>query len=152
MALIVRTLVILLACVVASLAGGAVLTAAALLPAWSNLMLDPFAPGVVGYLFAFGALFLSFFALLPWLLLVIVSESLAIRSALFYAAAGAGISCLLYLQSTQWDTLALTVDGFARRELELMAAAGIVAGFIYWAIAGRNAGAWRAPPPSVPGR
>jgi hypothetical protein len=35
------------------------------------------------------------------------------------------------------------VNGFARRELEIMAAAGIVAGFVYWAIAGRNAGRWR---------
>jgi hypothetical protein len=27
-----------------------------------------------------------------------------------------------------------------------MTGAGIVAGFVYWMIAGRNAGAWRQPP------
>jgi hypothetical protein len=27
-----------------------------------------------------------------------------------------------------------------------MTGAGIVAGLVYWMIAGRNAGAWRAPP------
>jgi hypothetical protein len=47
----------------------------------------------------------------------------------------------------EWSQLALSVDGFARRELEIMAAAGIVAGLVYWGIAGRRAGAWRAPPP-----
>jgi hypothetical protein len=35
-----------------------------------------------------------------------------------------------------------------------MTGAGIVAGIVYWMIAGRNAGAWRAPrrslPPSMP--
>jgi hypothetical protein len=30
-----------------------------------------------------------------------------------------------------------------------MAAAGIVAGFVYWALAGRSAGAWRGPPITI---
>jgi hypothetical protein len=34
-----------------------------------------------------------------------------------------------------------------RRHLEIMTGAGIVAGIVYWLIAGRNAGAWRNPPP-----
>ena len=33
-----------------------------------------------------------------------------------------------------------------RRHLEIMTGAGIVAGVVYWMIAGRNAGAWREPP------
>jgi hypothetical protein len=37
-------------------------------------------------------------------------------------------------------------DGIVRRHLEIMTGAGIVAGLVYWMIAGRNAGAWRAPP------
>jgi hypothetical protein len=48
-------------------------------------------------------------------------------------------------------------DGIIRRHLEIMTGAGIVAGLVYWMIAGRNAGAWRTqprpqmqPPPSVP--
>ena len=36
-------------------------------------------------------------------------------------------------------------DGIVRRHLEIMTGAGIVAGLIYWMIAGRNAGAWRVP-------
>jgi hypothetical protein len=37
-------------------------------------------------------------------------------------------------------------DGIVRRHLEIMTGAGIVAGLLYWMIAGRNAGAWREPP------
>jgi hypothetical protein len=37
-------------------------------------------------------------------------------------------------------------DGIVRRHLEIMTGAGIVAGLVYWMIAGRNAGAWRTPP------
>jgi hypothetical protein len=33
--------------------------------------------------------------------------------------------------------------GLDRRELEVMTGAGIVAGLVYWAIAGRRAGMWR---------
>jgi hypothetical protein len=36
-------------------------------------------------------------------------------------------------------------DDLGGRGVEIMAAAGIVAGFVYWALAGRNAGAWRKP-------
>jgi len=34
-------------------------------------------------------------------------------------------------------------DGIVRRHLEIMTGAGIVAGTVYWMIAGRNAGTWR---------
>ena len=40
----------------------------------------------------------------------------------------------------------LRFDGIVRRHLEIMTGAGIVAGLVYWMIAGRNAGAWREPP------
>jgi hypothetical protein len=33
-----------------------------------------------------------------------------------------------------------------RRHLEIMTGAGIVAGLVYWMIAGRSAGNWREPP------
>ena len=71
-----------------------------------------------------------------------VAEAFAIRSVLYYAATGAAVTSLLYFSATGWSTLALAVDGFARRELEIIAAAGIVAGLVYWAIAGRHAGRW----------
>jgi hypothetical protein len=49
-----------------------------------------------------------------------------------------------------FDPETLRFEGIVRRHLEIMTGAGIVAGFAYWMIAGRNAGAWREPPPALP--
>ena len=51
-----------------------------------------------------------------------------------------------YLGLIPFDPATLRFDGIVRRHLEIMTGAGIVAGLIYWMIAGRNAGAWREPP------
>lgn len=144
--MVYRLFVIVFACIFASLAAGLTVTIAVLFPEVSNLALDGFERGVLGYIIAFGAIFLSFFAFLPALIVIVLGESFGVRTALYYALAGAGIAALTYLGSSGWNTLALTVDGFARRELEIMTGAGIVAGFVYWAIAGRSAGVWREPP------
>jgi zinc transporter ZupT len=96
-------------------------------------------------LVVFGTLFVSGLALLPALLVIVLAEAFAIRTVIYYALAGAAVAAFLYLSFRGFDTLALRVNGFARRELEIMAAAGIFAGFVYWIIAGRNAGAWRRP-------
>jgi hypothetical protein len=85
----------------------------------------------------FTAFFVSGFALLPMLLIILVAESFGWRSVLFYAAAGLGLA--LFFRSL------LTVQGqnFFGRDLEIMAAAGIAGGLVYWMLAGRNAGRWR---------
>jgi hypothetical protein len=137
-----RLFLILLGCLAASLAAAAVLTVAVAMSAWSGLDLDMLDDGVFGHAVAFVALFLSLFAALPVLAVIVVAEAFAIRSVLYYAATGAAVTSLLYFSATGWSTLALAVDGFARRELEIIAAAGIVAGLVYWAIAGRHAGRW----------
>lgn len=138
-----RALIILVACLLAGVAAGAVLTFAALFPAASNLTVDAFAESIPGYLLAFGAIFLSPVALLLWILVIVLAEIYAIRLALFYATAGATVAALTYFHASRWSMLSLTADGFARRELEIMAAAGIIAGFVYWIVAGRKAGADR---------
>ena len=53
-----------------------------------------------------------------------------------------GLAC--YLGLIPFDPATLRFDGIVRRHLEIMTGAGIVAGVVYWMIAGRNAGAWRA--------
>lgn len=148
--MIARFFVILFACIAASLAAGFVVAIAALYPAWSNLAVDGYDATFIGYVITFGAIFVSFFAVLPALLVIVLGEALELRSALYYAAAGAVVAALAYLSAGSWDTLSLSVDGFARRELEVMAGAGIAAGFVYWAIAGRNAGRWRRGPEALP--
>ena len=145
MALIGRIFVILFACLLASFAAGLVVTLAVVLPDLSDLALGPFEQGAFGLMIGFGALFVSFYAFVPVLLVIVAAEAFSIRSLLFYAAAGALLGCVLYLNFGGWNWGAVTVQGFARREIEIMAAAGIVAGFVYWVIAGRNAGKWREP-------
>lgn len=140
MAIIGRIFVVIFALIVASLAAGAVVTAAVLLPGWSDLGLPTPDGGTTGVVVAFGAIFFSGFALLPALVVVLISEVLGIRSALFYAAAGALAGFAIYWSFGGLDVGALTVNSFTRREAEVMAGAGIVAGWVYWLIAGRNAG------------
>ena len=51
-----------------------------------------------------------------------------------------------YLGLVPFDPATLHFEGIVRRHLEIMTGAGIVAGLVYWLIAGRTAGAWREPP------
>ena len=60
------------------------------------------------------------------------------------AARSSALAC--YLGLVPFDPETLHFDGIVRRHLEIMTGAGIVAGLVYWMIAGRNAGAWREPP------
>jgi hypothetical protein len=141
-----RLIVILFACLLASFTAGLVVSLAILIPAVGDLALGPFGEGTFGVLVAFGAIFVSAYALVPVLLVIVCAEAFSIRALLFYAIAGGLLGAVLYLNSSGWDGRAFTAGGFARRELEIMAAAGIAAGLVYWAIAGRNAGKWREPP------
>jgi hypothetical protein len=80
-------------------------------------------------------------ALLPAMLVVVLAEGFGIRSILLYAVAGglgfAGLATGLGVGEREPG------GALIGRELEIMAGAGIAAGFIYWAMAGRHAGAWR---------
>ncbi len=143
MALIGRVFVILFALLCGSFAGGVLVAIAFLVPEVGALDLPPLGHGAVAVFATFGFVFISAYALLPALLVIIAAEAFAIRSVLFYAVAGGLLGAILILNSDGWDWRAIQIDGGARRELEIMAAAGIVAGFVYWAIAGRKAGRWR---------
>ena len=130
----------LAACVVA-----ACVIAFAIMLEWDELM--RMSGSGVGWLVVgvFG-LIVSFKALLPAMLIIAFAEAFRIRSPLFYAAAGgAGLVGLYY-------GLGLAERGpgggvLVGRDLEIMAGAGIAAGFVYWAIAGRKAGIWHEAQP-----
>ncbi len=149
MALLGRIIVILFACLLASLAAGLVVSLAVLVPVVGDLALGPFGEGAFGVMVTFGAIFVSAYALAPVLLVIVCAEAFSIRALLFYALAGGLLGAVLYFNYTGWSGRAFTAGGFARRELEIMAAAGIVAGLVYWAVAGRRAGIWREPPQSA---
>ena len=143
MRLVWRLIVIAFAFVVASFAAGVVVVVAVMYPQYSSLDLGPMDRDAFAVAAAFGFVFVSGFALLPALIMALVTEAFAIRSLLFYALGGALFGLGVYLAFTPFDTNAMTFVGVYRRELEIMTGAGIVAGLVYWLIAGQTAGRWR---------
>jgi hypothetical protein len=148
-ALIVRIIVILFGFFAASFAAGAVVIGAVLFPQFSDIDfgLDDSTMSIIA---TFGFIFISGFALLPAMIVALITEAFGIRGLLVYVIGGAAVGAACYLSLVPFDTATLSFQGIIRRELEVMTGAGIVAGFVYWLVAGRNAGAWRAlPPPSA---
>jgi len=154
MALIGRLFAILFGFLFACLAAGMVVVVALLFPDWSDLALGPIDPNAFNILLGFGFIFVSGFALVPAMLVVAITEAFCIRRALAYALGGAAVGLACYLGLVPFDPATMHFNGIVRRELEVMTGAGIVAGMVYWLIAGRNAGAWREPaaPPPLPPR
>jgi len=150
MILLGRIVVILLGMCLAALAAGAVVVLAVLFPEWSELALGPFDETGVGLVLAFGLIFVSGVALVPALIVVLITEAFGIRNALAYAAGGALSGAACYLGLVPFDPDTLSFVGIIRRDLEIMTGAGIVAGVVYWMVAGRNAGRWREAPPVPP--
>jgi hypothetical protein len=145
MALIGRLFVIALAFCAACLVGGAIVVFSILFPELSALDTGVIDPNTINILLGFGFIFISGFALIPALLVVLVTEAFYIRSVVAYALGGALVGVACYLGLTPFDPATMSFDGIVRRHLEVMTGAGIIAGLIYWVIAGRNAGAWRQP-------
>ncbi|MCP3461998.1 hypothetical protein [Bradyrhizobium sp. CCGUVB23] len=147
MALIGRLVVIFLGFLASCLVGGMIVVAALLFPEFSDLGAGPVDEGTIDVLLGFGFIFISGFALLPAMVIVAITEAFYIRSALAYAVGGGLVGLACYLGLIPFHPETLEFEGIVRRHLEIMTGAGIVAGVVYWMIAGRNAGAWRHPPP-----
>jgi len=147
MTLIGRLFVILFAFFAACLVAGVVVVGAIMFPEFSDLGAGPVDPGVLNIVLGFGFIFVSGFALVPAMIVVLITEAFYIRSALAYAVGGGLVGLACYLGLVPFDPGQLRFEGIVRRHLEIMTGAGILAGMVYWMIAGRNAGAWRVPPP-----
>ena len=156
MALIGRLFAILFGFLAACLVAGMIVVGAVLFPELSNLGSGPIDTSAFNVVLGFGFIFISGFALLPAMVVVAITEAFYIRSALAYALGGGIVGLACYLGLVPFDPATLQFDGIVRRHLEIMTGAGIVAGLVYWMIAGRNAGAWREPmrpmplPPPLP--
>ena len=144
MALIARIFVVLFAFALACLAAAAATTLALLFPGWAGEFDQPVDQQILAVMVGLSAVFFSLYAMLPAMLIIAVAEGFRLRSVMFYALAGAALALGL---SYGWDLRLLRNpdDDLGGRGVEIMAAAGIVAGFVYWALAGRRAGAWRKP-------
>jgi hypothetical protein len=146
MALIGRLFVIFFAFLVACLVAGMIVVGAVLYPEFSDLATGPIDQNALNIVLGFGFIFVSGFALLPALIVMLITEAFYVRGVLAYAVGGALVGAACYLGLIPFDPNTLRFDGIVHRHLEIMTGAGIVAGLVYWLIAGRNAGAWREPP------
>jgi hypothetical protein len=146
MALIGRLFVILFGFLAACLVAGMIVVGAVLYPEFSDLATGPIDQSALNVVLGFGFIFISGFALLPALIVVLITEAFYVRGVLTYAVGGALVGAACYLGLVPFDPDTLHFEGIVRRHLEIMTGAGIVAGLVYWMIAGRTAGAWREPP------
>lgn len=146
MALIGRLFAILFGLLAACVVAGTIVVVALLYPEFSDLDIAPPDPDTLDVVLGFGFIFVSGFALLPAMIVVLLTEALSIRGLLAYAVGGAICGAACYLGLIPFDPGTMRFDGIVRRHLEIMTGAGVVAGLTYWLIAGRNAGAWREAP------
>ncbi|MGJ5048138.1 hypothetical protein ACQR09_13790 [Bradyrhizobium oligotrophicum] len=150
MALIGRLIVIAFAFLAACFLAGLIVVTAILFPEFSDLGNGPIDQGAFEVIIGFGFIFVSGFALIPALLIALITEAFSIRSVLAYAIGGGVVGAACYLGLVPFDPETFRFEGIVRRHLEILTGAGIVGGLAYWLIAGRNAGRWREPSPPLP--
>ena len=147
MVLIARILVVIFAFLIACMAAATVVMFAFLTLGQTDFARLATDPAAILVVIGLSSVTLSGYALLPSMLIVALAEGFQLRSAFFYALAGGAVALVL----TFGSAFGISVSQIFVRDREIMVGAGILAGFIYWAIAGRNAGAWRkARPPLDP--
>lgn len=146
MSLFLRFFVILFALLISILAAGLALAIGIMLPDWWTVQTDPVEHFMFFTVQVFATSVVGFYAFLPALILIGIAEWFDWRSVFYYALAGAAIGLLAYYSSDISVAIEETTDmppvAFGA---QLVAAAGIIAGCVYWLIAGRNAGKWKAP-------
>lgn len=76
---------------------------------------------------------------IPAILAITVAEVFRIRGALAHLLGGVGVAAY----AGNYTHLLSQTDVSTARAWELLLAAGVIAGAIFWALAGRNAGRWK---------
>jgi hypothetical protein len=141
MTVVARILVMLLAYVLACIAASTVFTIGMLTPRWDDFASAGLPPAAIWAIVAVGTPIIAVVAALPTALVVAVAEGFAWRSLLYYAALGGALALAL---SYGFD-LPLDIgrpETFFVHERQVLAAAGIAGGLVYWLFAGRSAGSW----------
>lgn len=138
MAVILRLLAIFVAYVLACATAATVLALGTFALGWNDFSSDAPESVVLWAGIAVTAIVIAMLAVLPMLLVVVLAEWLAWRSVLIYPALGGALAMVMVYGLNFTATIA---DTFVR-ERQVVAAAGIAAGLVYWLIAGRKAGVW----------
>jgi len=146
MSLFLRFFVIIFALLISILAAGLALAIGIMLPDYVTVTTDPVEHFVFFFVGFFTTGMVGAYAFLPALVLIGIGEWLDIRSIFYYALGGAAIGLLAYFGSNMSVQIEEATDmppvAFG---LQLVVASGIIAGFVYWLIAGRRAGRWKSP-------
>lgn len=144
MALFLRSIVIAFAFLVSCMAAAFVVAYGLVAPELAEFKGSP--EFFVFFLFLGSAagIVTPFYVFAPSFVAILIAEMFSLCSVLYYALAGALIGALAYFMTD----IASRVQGTGTvapitQELQWLTAAGIVAGFVYWLIAGRNAGKWK---------
>jgi hypothetical protein len=143
MAVIVRIPVVILGYGLACIAASLVLTVGTLTPDWDYLSSIGLQSAAVWVVVIFGAAIIGAIAVLPALLVIALAEGFGWRSFVLYAALGGALSLAL-CYGVDFAGYVGAPGSFLAREREVLAAAGIAGGLVYWLFAGRNAGAWKS--------
>jgi hypothetical protein len=148
MSLFGRIIVIFFALILAIVAAGVALAIGIVAPDWTGIDSDPFERVSFFIVSFFATSLVGASAILPALVVVVISEAARLRHFLYYGVAGALVGLASYYGSDISVRLENTTDvAPVGNSLQLAAAAGIIGGIVYWLIAGRNAGRWREPRP-----
>ena len=136
-----------LACIAASL----VLTFGTFAPDWNELM-SPLGPQPAAVqsvalwsITAIAAVMIFAVSFLPASLVILLTEGLALRSAVIHGVSG-GLLALAMAYGLDFAGYLPLPNGNLHNlhhNREVFAAAGIAGGLVYWLIAGRRAGAWK---------
>jgi phosphotransferase system glucose/maltose/N-acetylglucosamine-specific IIC component len=146
MSLFGRIIVIFFALLVAIVAAGIVLAIGIVAPDWGVGDSDPVERVSFFIVSFFATSFVGAVAILPALVVVLITEAARLRNFLYYGVGGALVGLASYYGSDISVQLENTTDVTpVGNTLQLAAAAGIIGGIVYWLIAGRNAGRWREP-------
>jgi hypothetical protein len=136
-ALFIRFFIVIFGFLFGCLAAGAVLVIATLPAGTLNGPFDNVDWLILWWAILTSAVFVSAIAFVPAIIVILIAETLSLRSLFFYALAG-GASGVLY--GLTFPAAAATPFD---RTVQITLAAGVAAGLVYWLVAGRTAGLWR---------
>jgi hypothetical protein len=143
---ITRFFVILFSLIFALLAAGIALAVGVMAPGLVTNTSDPIEKFAFFAIAFFATSFVGATAFVPAVILVAIAETFDIRSIFYYAIGGGLIAAVVWYMADISVQLENTTDlspiGYG---LQLVAAAGIIGGFVYWLLAGRKAGMWKNP-------
>jgi hypothetical protein len=142
MTIVARIFLVIFAYFLACIAASAILTIGTLTPEWDDLVAAGFNSTTAWIVILVGASVIAAIAMVPSLLLIALTEGFGWRSILVYGVLGAGLALALSY-GLDFAGYVGDPDSFLAREREVLAASGIVGGFVYWLIAGRRAGSWQ---------